>query len=494
MSYAADLPRTATVTRSQVVAPTRPGAAQSDPAVEHRRLPLPALLVVLTGAFLAMTDFFVVNVALADIGRDLHATTAGLELVVSGYGATYAALLVIGGRLGDAYGRRRLFWLGLVAFTVTSLLCGLAPSEDALIGARVLQGAAAAAMVPQVFATIQASTSGPHRVRALAIFGATGGIAAVAGQVLGGLLVSADIAGTGWRPIFLVNVPVGVLAMVLVPRVVPDSRAIAPAPVDWAGTLLLATGLVALLVPLSEGRALGWPAWSLALLALVPFVAAALVAVEARLERRGGVPLVPPTLLRIPSMNRGLTLALPFFAAFGGFMFVYAVATQVLLGWSALRAGLTLAPMAGAFLVSSLLTSRLLARYGRNVMTAGLLVMAVGYVSLAVTVWLRWPDGLDAGWLLPSLAVSGFGQGLAMSPLIGLVLAHVPLDSAGVGGGVLATTQQTALALGATGVGTLFASLATSHVGAGPLVVVLAIVVAVALGGAAFSRLLPDLR
>jgi len=489
MTYAADLPRTSAVARPQVAVP-----AQSDPAVEHRQLALPALLVVLTGAFLAMTDFFIVNVALADIGRDLHASTAGLELVVSGYGATYAALLVLGGRLGDAFGRRRMFVVGLVAFTVTSLLCGLAPTEGVLVLARVLQGAAAAAMVPQVFATIQASTSGPHRVRALAIFGATGGIAAVAGQVVGGLLVSADLAGTGWRPIFLVNVPVGLAALFLVPRLVPDSRAQVPAPVDLLGTALLAAGLVALLVPLSEGRALGWPAWSLALLAAVPVVAAVFAVAERRVERRGGVPLVPPGLVRLPSMRRGLILALPFFAAFGGFMFVYAVATQELLGWSALRAGLTLAPMAAAFLVASLLTSRLLARFGRSVLTTGLLIQATGYVLLSLTVVLRWPDGLDAAWLLPAMVVAGFGQGLAMSPIIGLVLAHVPLDSAGVGGGVLATTQQTALALGATGVGTLFATLASSHVGAGPLVTVLLMVVVVALGGAVFSRWLPDVR
>jgi hypothetical protein len=175
-------------------------------------------------------------------------------------------------------------------------------------------------------------------------------------------------------------------------------------------------------------------------------------------------------------------------------MFVYAVATQELLGWSALRAGLTLAPMAAAFLVASLLTSRLLARFGRSVLTTGLLIQATGYVLLSLTVVLRWPDGLDAAWLLPAMVVAGFGQGLAMSPIIGLVLAHVPLDSAGVGGGVLATTQQTALALGATGVGTLFATLASSHVGAGPLVTVLLMVVVVALGGAVFSRWLPDVR
>ena len=483
MTYAPELPRLSLTGGTNQIAP--PAAPQ------HDRLRMAALLVVLTGAFLAMVDFFIVNVALADISRDLNASTATLELVVAGYGATYASLLVLGGRLGDAHGRRRMFMIGLVAFTLTSLFCGLAPTAGFLVLARVLQGAAAAAMVPQVFATIQATTTGPHRIRALAIFGATGGVAAVAGQVLGGLLVSADLAGTGWRPIFLVNVPVGIVAFVLAPRLVPDSRAIRPAPVDLPGTLLLASALLCLLVPLSEGRALGWPAWSWALLAAVPFLTAALVVVERRIERAGGVPLVPPALVRLPSMSRGLALALPFFAAFGGFMFVYAVATQQVLGWSALRAGLTLAPMAGAFLLASLATSRLLARFGRSVLTAGLMIQAVGYVGLATTVAMQWPDGLDAAWLAPSMIVAGFGQGLVMSPIMGVVLAQVPLDSAGVGGGVLVTTQQTALAIGATGVGTLYTSLVSHDHGSGPLVTVLLMVVVIALGGTALSRRLP---
>ena len=188
----------------------------------------PALLLVLVGVFLAMADFFIVNVALADIGTRLHASAATLELVVAGYGVTYALLLVSGGRLGDALGRKRLFIAGMAAFTVTSLLCGLAPSAGALVGARALQGAAAAMMVPQVMATVQATTTGHHRLRAMALFGATGGLAAVVGQLLGGLLVAADIAGTGWRPIFLVNVPIGLVALALAPGCCPTADRCGP--------------------------------------------------------------------------------------------------------------------------------------------------------------------------------------------------------------------------------------------------------------------------
>ncbi|HSR24615.1 MAG TPA: MFS transporter, partial [Candidatus Eisenbacteria bacterium] len=275
---------------------------------EHRRISTPALLAVLVGAFLASADFFVVNVALSDIGARLHASTAVLELVVAGYGVTYALLLVVGGRLGDAFGRKRLFLAGMAAFTLSSLACGLAPTAGTLVGSRIVQGAAAALMVPQVLATVQATTSGPHRLRAMALFGATGGAASVVGQLVGGLLVSADLAGSGWRPIFLVNVPIGLAALVVAPRLVPDTRSPAAAPVDKSGTLLLAATVLALLVPLSEGRALGWPVWSRVLLGATPLLAAALVAVELRHERNGRLALVPPSLVRMPSMTRGLAL------------------------------------------------------------------------------------------------------------------------------------------------------------------------------------------
>lgn len=464
------------------------------PAEEHRRISTPALVTVLVGAFLAMADFFIVNVALSDIGTRLHASAATLELVVAGYGVTYALFLVVGGRLGDALGRRRLFLVGMAAFTLTSLGCGLAPTAAALVGARVLQGASAALMVPQVLATVQATTSGPHRLRAMALFGATGGVAAVVGQLVGGLLVSADIAGSGWRPIFLVNVPIGLVALALAPRLVPDTRAESAAPIDKAGTALLGATVLALLVPLSEGRALGWPVWSWLLLAAVPFLGAALVAVELRHDRAGRVALVPPALVRLPSMTRGLALAVPFFTSFGGFMFAYGIGVQSGLDWSPVKAGAALAPMAGAFFVASLLTSRLLARWGRSVLTTGLAVQAVGYAVLVATVAARWPDHLSPVDLAPGFLVAGFGQGLVMSPIFGLVLSQVPLHLAGIGSGVMSTAQQVSLAVGATAIGSLFVSLAAGSTDAGrtAFLVVLGIQGTVALGGAVLSRHLPQ--
>jgi len=453
----------------------------------------PALLLVLVGVFLAMADFFIVNVALADIGTRLHASAATLELVVAGYGVTYALLLVLGGRLGDALGRKRLFIAGMAAFTVTSLLCGLAPTAGALVGARALQGAAAAMMVPQVMATVQATTTGHHRLRAMALFGATGGLAAVVGQLLGGLLVDANIAGSGWRPIFLVNVPIGIVALALAPRLLPDSRSLRPAPVDVLGTVLLGATVLAVLAPLSEGRALGWPAWSWALLLASPFLAAALVMVELRHERSGRVPLVPPSLVRLPSMSRGLLLALPFFAGFGGFMFVYAVSVQGELGWSPLKAGAALTPMAGSFFVASLLTSRLLRRWGRNVLTAGLALQATGLFVLIATVAADWPGEIRPVDLAAGMLIAGFGQGLVMSPIFGLVLSQVPVDLAGVGSGVMSTAQQVALATGATAIGTLFLSLqSVDDRGRAALMVVLLIQAGVATVGIGLSRLLPQ--
>ena len=244
------------------------------------RLTPAGLVVLLSAVFLAMTDFFVVNVALADIARDLSASTSSLELVVAGYAVAYALGLVIGGRLGDAFGRRRLFVLGMAAFTAFSALCGLAWSPGSLVAFRVLQGLSSAMMVPQVLATLQATTEGPSRARALSAFGATGGLAAVFGQLGGGLIVAADLAGTGWRPVFLLNVPVGIVAIVAALRVLPDTRSDRPAAPDLVGTVLLGATVLALLVPLVEGRAQGWPVWGWVSLGLAAPLAAALLVAE----------------------------------------------------------------------------------------------------------------------------------------------------------------------------------------------------------------------
>jgi len=477
--------------QAQVIAPA---AGLRPPQAQPRTLTSAGLTVILVGVLLPMIDFFIVNVALPTIDTDLRASQPLLELVVSGYATAYALLLVLGGRLGDSGGRKRLFLIGMAAFTATSLACGLAPSATFLVVGRVAQGASAAVMVPQVLATIQAATTGEHRTRALARYGAAGGLAAVLGQVLGGLLVSANIDGLGWRPIFLVNVPIGLAGLVLAKRYVPDTRHGAPEPIDGVGTILLGLTVLALVVPLTEGRSLGWPAWTIAVLIFAPIAAAAFCAFERRAERSGRSPLVPPSLLRHPSMRRGLMLALPFFAGFGAFMFCYALLVQEGLHASALKAGLGLVPMAAAFLLASLSTARLLKRFGAKVLGAGGALQAVGLIILAVTVYLGWPH-LAVIDLAPGLAVAGLGQGLVMSPLFGIVLAEVPPAVAGAGAGVLTTTQQTALALGVATLGSLFLALAGDGTGVRTaFIVVLAVQVAVAIGVSAGARRLPGWR
>lgn len=448
------------------------GPASSPPAPPA--LSATGLFTVLLGAALPLIDFFIVNVALPAISSDLHASPSVLELVVAGYGVAYAVLLVLGGRLGDIFGRRRLFLAGMAAFGVTSLACGLAPTAWTLVAARVAQGAAAALMLPQVLATIHSSTSGRRHARAMSLYGATAGLSMVAGQILGGVLVAADIAGTDWRAVFLVNVPVVVLGLVLAVRAVPETRSAHPAPVDGPGTVLLAVALVTLLAPLTEGRSAGWPLWTWVSLVVFPVAAAGFFAVERRADRAGRIPLVPPSLFRLPGMRRALPMMLPFSIGFGGFMFVIAVALQEGLRYGPVKAGLALAPMAAAFFVGSLFGPRLLGRFGSRVVTAGGVLQGVGIAVLAVTVARDWPD-LTVAALAPGVTLAGLGQSLQLPVLMRLVLTGVPSERAGVGGGVMVTTQQSALALGVATLGTLFLSLAPSHGMRDALVTVLAV-------------------
>jgi MFS family permease len=465
-SRAQVLPR---VTRLGAPATTHPSASKapyskgpsSSSQAPAKTLSALGLLTVLLGAGLPMVDFFIVNVALPTIDRDLKAGPAVLEMVVAGYGVAYAVLLVLGGRLGDMFGRRRLFMWGLAAFALTSLACGIAPSAWTLVGARVAQGAASALLLPQALATIQSATSGSSRGKALSYYGATAGVASVVGQVLGGVLVSANIAGSGWRAIFLVNVPIAAVALVLALRSVPETRSPHPARIDRPGTVLLAVTLISLLLPLTEGRAAGWPVWSWVMLAVSPFAAAAFVAVERRGERTGGTPLLPPSLVRIHSVRSGLLLILPFGIGFGGFMFVLAVAMQNGLHFGALEAGAALAPLCATFFVASLLGPRAVARFGRLTVTGGSVIQGVGLVALGATFLWGWPH-LGIWELAPSMAVLGVGQGFVMPVVLRIVLSEVPPTQAGVGGGAMATTQQSSMALGVATLGTLFLTLSTS--------------------------------
>jgi MFS family permease len=416
------------------------------------------VLVLLAGAFLPIADFFIVNVALPTIDRTLHASGPTLELIVAGYGVAYASVLVLGGRLGDRYGRHRLFLGGLLAFILASLACGLSPTIWVLIGARIVQGGAAAMLVPQVLATCHATLDGERKARALALYGATSGIAAVIGQLAGGILVHADIAGTAWRPIFLINIPLGLVVLATARQVVPATRSEHPTGIDLAGTLLFGATLIALLVPLTEGQELGWPAWTWVVLALALVLAIATFHVERGIERRGTVPLLPPSVLRLPSMSRGLAMLLPFSLGFGAFMFVFALTTQDGLHYGALEGGLAILPMAVLFLGGSVLSPKLISRYGRGAMAAGGAVQATGLALIITVILAAWPH-VSVLELAGPLALIGAGQSMLFSGLFRVTLADVPAHHAGIGGGTLITLQQSGLALGVATLGTLFLAL-----------------------------------
>ncbi len=416
-----------------------------------------ALVVVLTGYALSIVDASIVNVALLSISDDLSGGPAALELVVSGYGLTFALGLVLGGRLGDAFGRRRLYAYGLAAFTASSALCGLAPTIEFLVAARLVQGAAAAMLVPQVLATIQAATGGQARARAIGRYGATAALGMVIGQILGGLLVSLDVAGLGWRAVFAINVPIGVAALLAVRRV-PATRADTRPSFDPAGTALFGVTMVCVLAVVVAGPELGWPLWLWSLLAVAAVGALALVRVERGLEGRGGSPLLSPSVLSHPATRRGLAAVVPFSAGFGAFLFVYALVAQGHFGFSGLASGGALAPFAVAFFVVTLFTPRIAAALGGRIVTLGAAVQAAGLLLLALVLWLGWPRP-SLVLVLVGIGLFGTGAALVGPTLFRMILADVPRAQAGMGSGVLVTSQQMATALGATVGGTLYVSL-----------------------------------
>lgn len=431
---------------------TLPGPA-ADGAVELRRLHPVALVAALAALTVPVMSFFSVNVALGEVGADLGASPGMLQLVVGAYGVMYAALVVIGGRLGDSYGRKRMLVLGLAAFAVTSLLCAAAQTPFQLVGARFVQGISAALVAPQVLASIHANTEGHHRTRALAWFGATAGIATSLAFLVGGSLAGSDL---GWRSVFWINVPLGALVLAAVVRWLPESKAPSRTPLDWPGAGLLFATMALLILPLTEGRTLDWPAWTWLCLAGVPVAATALVVWQARTERRGGLPLVPPSLFRFRSIPVGLAVAAPMFVTFGGFMFVYSYMAAVH-GLGPLRIGVSLLPMSAAFLVASIVSGRLVPRYGATVLTVGAFVAAAGFAWLALSL-----DDLGvlatygAGDVALPMAASGLGLGLVWSPIVGVILSQVPAHLAGLGGGLLITVMQAGLGFGSAVVGSVY--------------------------------------
>ena len=447
--------------------------------------PRGALPVLLAGTFIALLDFFIVNVALPDIQRSLHAGPSAIQFVVAGYGLALAAGLITAGRLGDLYGRRRMYVIGLTLFTVASAACGLAPGAGFLVGARVVQGVAAAMALPQILGIINASYTGVRKAKAYTAYGMAIGFGAVFGQLIGGILIKADVAGLGWRSIFLINVPIGLAAALVAPRLVPESRAPGGARIDLLGTVLVSAGLVAIVLPLIEGQQQGWPAWTFGCLAASVPLLAAFAFHQRRLTARGGFPLINLVLFRERAFSAGVVTNVVYQMMMASFFLVLALYLQNGRGLSALESGLIFLPLGLGYFVASAVSAKAAARLGRQVLALGALVVSAGYLLLAATA------SDSTGWLIPGLVIAGVGMGFAIAPMPSIVLAGIESDHAAAASGVVSTAQQAGNAIGVAVIGVIFYHALGG--GSYPHAFALALVAMAALGavGAALVQFLP---
>lgn len=472
---------------------TRHGAAR-------RRAGWPMLAVLLTGQLMCIVDVLVANVAMPSIGRDLHASGASLQMIIGGYTIGYAMLLITGARLGDRFGRRRMYLGGLLVFTASSLACAAAPDSLALIGFRLVQGAGAAMLVPQIFSIIQLNFTGRARATALSAYAAVLSIGATAGLVLGGVLVSANLFGLQWRPVFAVNVPAGIAVALAIPRMVPadeprqaDGRA--SARLDAAGLAAGAAAVLLLVLPLVLGVQAGWPAWTFASFAAGAAASAVFVAVERRVARRGGSPLLNLDVLRAPGLPSGLASLVLTQVAYGGLLFTFTLYLQAGLGDSALRAGMTYLPMAVIFGLIGYFWQRLPAGLHNALPRTGLAVGVGVFIALARATQaghaLSWPACL-------AVAAVGLAFGMTISPLLTRSLAGVPSRRAADASGLLTTTVQLGqltgvAALGAVYLGELRRTVPAGHP-AGHAFAVVAYVMAALLAAGLAVLMLADTR
>lgn len=412
-----------------------------------------ALAVLLTGAFLPFLDFNVVNLALPTIRRNLAASSSEVQFVISAYAATYAVFLITGGRLGDLFGRKRLFMTGVAGFTFASIVCSIAWSPSILIGGRVLQGLTATMMTPQVLASIRVLFPMNEQGQALGLYGVTFGFANISGQILGGILVSSHPFGLSWQAIFLINVPIGIAAFIGSIFFLRDSRSPHAQKLDIGGIVLLSLTLGLLVYPLVEGRETGWPVWILAMLAGCPVALAAFIRFEAGMSAQGRDPLVELALFRDRSFIIGVVIALAFYML-SSFYLTFSVYLQGGLQLNALDAGLATLPFAGGFFMGSLVSSRVMQTLGTRALALGfgLQVAGFGVVMLAVGS-ARLPWGLDAG-----LVCAGLGFGTVLPSIIKAVIGGVDQRHAGLVSGIMISTFQVGAALGVAVIGGVFYS------------------------------------
>ncbi len=427
---------------------------QADTGGPSHRGTLP---VVLAGVFMATLDFFIVNVALPAMQADFSAPSAKIEWIIAAYGLTYSMGLITAGRLGDLWGRRRMLSLGVGFFTATSIACGLAPGVNALILFRVLQGLSAALFAPQVLAILKNTYTGAARARAFNAYAFVMGLASVLGQVIGGLLIRADLFGMGWRSCFLINAPVGLTTLLVIPRWVSESRGATRMRPDLRGMVLVALALVSLVLPLIDGRQAHWPLWSwICLLTTGPLFLGFGRHLK-RMRARGEWPLIDPALFRERPFTVGLIVQVVFFMGQAAYFFVFALYTQQGLGLNALQAGLIFLPIGVGYMSTSLVAVHLANRWGRQVIAVGGLLRVAG-LGLLVFLLDQIHPGVSREYfrLIPALLIDGAGMGLALAPLAATVLARVSPAYEGAAAGVLTTALQAGNALGVAVIGIVF--------------------------------------
>ena len=405
-----------------------------------------ALGVMLVGPLLGVIDFFIANIGINSIRTSLQAGFGEIELVVAGYGLTYAVCLITGGRLGDIYGRKKIFIVGLIGFTTTSALCGLAPNAASLVIWRLLQGCAAAVMFPQALSFIHVNFSASAKRLAFSIYGAAIGFGSILGQILGGFLIQANLFGLGWRPIFLINVPIGLATAAAAWLLLQESQSDKPPRLDPIGTVLLSLALFLFSLPFMEGRETGWPAWAwIALAASVPMFAVFL-RWENRLAHNGATPLVEPRLLKDRGFLVGIGVTCIYFAGHSSMLLVLCLFLQLSLNLNPFQAGLSLAPFSFGFLLGSAFSGKLNGLLGRKSLHVGTAVLAITLAALALEA--SNIHGRQSFLFVFSCFLYGIGRGLVTTPLFNTVLSGVPAREAGAAAGIVSTAQQVANSVG----------------------------------------------
>lgn len=438
------------------MASSQQAVARPVAAAKADAIPWATMSLVMAAMFMAVLDSFIVVVADPSIVANLHASTGDIQWVLAGYQLSYAVFIITATRLADLYGRKRIFLFGVALFTLASVACALSPNAGTLIGSRVVQGLGAALMVPQVFAYVTVLVPAARRHSVYGVVGIVLGMATIGGQIIGGLLIGANVFDAGWRLVFWVNVPIGIVLFLLALRYLPETGSAATRKVDLPGVPALSAALFLLALPLIQGQQAGWPWWVWACFAGSALAFGLFIAIERGVERRGGDPLVPLTLFNQRSFSLGIVLVLALYALVYSYNLALSVTMQQGLGLSPLDAGLVQAPQATAFFIFSMTASRIIPKYGRRVLEAGVIIMAIGYLGAGIL--LVSGPRITPLLVIPALVLQGVGGGLVIPQALNTVLSRIKPESAGVASGVLSTAQQCGGAIGVAVIGAVFFS------------------------------------